>query len=103
MKGADFVDGNSARQLMNQVKEGDFARELPTMLELTHFYLSNKLPPLTDFPDMPDYCRDAFMILNIARTQPMLFAKSYLEKFKHRYTSSEGVGGLPNVYVTIDK
>lgn len=88
MKGFEFVEASQARLLMNNIKEGDFARELPTILELTDFYRTNHLPPLTDFPDMPDYCRDAFMILNIARTQPMVFAKTYLEKFKHRYTST---------------
>ena len=44
------------------------------------------------------------MLVNLARTQPATFTKSYLEKFKMRYVSSQGMGGEnPNIYVTLDK
>jgi len=51
---------------------------------------------------MPQQYIDAFMIINLARTLPKLFAKTYLDKFKTRFVPLQGEEN-PSVYVTMDR
>jgi hypothetical protein len=92
-RGVKLVDENMIKQTTKAVDERTFQKELPSSLELKDFYSQNKLPSLTQFSDIPEQFKETFMIINLARTQPQLFAKSYLEKFRMRYTSSQSETG----------
>ena len=59
---------------------------------------------MTLYPDMADQYREPFLLLNLIRSNPPLFARSYLDKFRSRYTASDpSQPTLLNLYISLDK